>query len=235
MNFRDRIKELRRVRASELRDHPMNYRTHGPAQRTRMTGILSELGFVDAVLVRELPDGGLELIDGHMRKDLADDAEIPVLVTDLDEAEAAAALATFDQIGKLSDEDPEKLGQLAASIAAEEADLRRMLDELIVEAERTMADAGEEQPASHKPRSDEMELAPHEHYDYLVVLARTTDDWHRLLDLLEVPVVSRRGRIGAARGFPAARMIQRLEAVQSPTADTQSKGKDGKPKSRRTK
>jgi hypothetical protein len=33
MMIRDRIKELRRVRASELKPHPKNWRTHPAAQR----------------------------------------------------------------------------------------------------------------------------------------------------------------------------------------------------------
>jgi hypothetical protein len=35
-----RIKELRRVRASELRPHPQNWRNHGKAQREALRAVL---------------------------------------------------------------------------------------------------------------------------------------------------------------------------------------------------
>jgi hypothetical protein len=38
--------------------------------------------------LRELPDGQLVLIDGHLRRDTMPEAVVPVLVLDLDEDEA---------------------------------------------------------------------------------------------------------------------------------------------------
>ena len=69
MKIRDRIKELRRVPARELRVHPRNWRTHPEAQQEALRGLLQELGYCDALITRELPDGGLELIDGHLRRE----------------------------------------------------------------------------------------------------------------------------------------------------------------------
>ncbi|MCP4549634.1 MAG: hypothetical protein GY835_24530, partial [bacterium] len=57
MMIRDRIKELRRVKASELRPHPANWRTHPKAQQDALRGVLAEIGYADALLCRELPDG----------------------------------------------------------------------------------------------------------------------------------------------------------------------------------
>ena len=67
MRIRDRIKELRRVKADRLRPHPKNWRTHPQRQQDALRGILAEIGYADALLARELPDGSLELIDGHLR------------------------------------------------------------------------------------------------------------------------------------------------------------------------
>jgi len=41
MNIRDRIKELRRVRAGDLQPHPKNWRTH-PEEQNALRGILAE-------------------------------------------------------------------------------------------------------------------------------------------------------------------------------------------------
>ncbi|KKK79102.1 hypothetical protein LCGC14_2836880, partial [marine sediment metagenome] len=64
--FRDRVRELRRVPASELLANPRNWRRHPGAQVAALRGVLAEIGFADAMIARETPEG-LELIDGHLR------------------------------------------------------------------------------------------------------------------------------------------------------------------------
>ena len=63
--IRDRIKELRRIRAGDLHASPKNWRTHPREQVAALQGALREIGYADALLARELPDGSLELIDGQ--------------------------------------------------------------------------------------------------------------------------------------------------------------------------
>src|SRR6187401_2079322 len=98
MQIRDRIKDLRRVRAGDLRPHPKNWRTHPEAQQNALRGILAEVGFVDALMVRELPNGALQIVDGHLRAETTPDSAVPVLVVDLDDNEAEKVLATFDPL-----------------------------------------------------------------------------------------------------------------------------------------
>jgi hypothetical protein len=45
MQIRDRIIGLRRVRASELRPSPANWRTHPAAQSDALRGLLAEIGY----------------------------------------------------------------------------------------------------------------------------------------------------------------------------------------------
>lgn len=132
MKIRDRIKSLRRVKASELAPNPRNWRKHPQAQADAMRGILAEVGYAGAVLARETPDG-LQLIDGHLRAELDPDGKIPVLVLDVTEAEANKILATFDPIGAAAEADPEKLAALLAEIDVESEALDAMLGELAAE------------------------------------------------------------------------------------------------------
>jgi hypothetical protein len=71
MKIRDRIKEFRRVPASELQPNPKNWRTHPLAQQDALKRILAEIGFADALLARETPEGGMMLMDGHLRAETA--------------------------------------------------------------------------------------------------------------------------------------------------------------------
>ncbi len=107
MEFRDRVKELRRVPARELRRHPLNWRRHPASQRAVLEGVLGELGFAGALVARELEDGTLELIDGHLRAETAGSETVPVLVVDLSEVEAKKLLSVYDPIGGMAERDGE--------------------------------------------------------------------------------------------------------------------------------
>ncbi len=129
MKLRDRIKELRRVKASELLPNPANWRTHPPKQLDALRGSLSEIGWADAVLARETSDG-LVVIDGHARVEVAPDAEIPVLVLDVTEEEAALLLATLDPLAGLAGTDAAKLDDLLNELKPQSEALNELLEGL---------------------------------------------------------------------------------------------------------
>lgn len=129
MKIRDRIKELRRVPASELLPNPKNWRTHPDAQKDALRGILAEVGIAGAVLARETPNG-LMLIDGHLRAETIDDTPVPVLVLDVSEAEADKLLATYDPLSAMAESDPVKLDALMREIDTGSEALQQMLSDL---------------------------------------------------------------------------------------------------------
>jgi DNA modification methylase len=133
MKLRDRIKEFRRVKAADILPNPANWRTHPKAQQDALRGILAEVGIADALLVRET-EAGLQLIDGHLRADTAPDAEWPVLILDVDDAEAAMLLATVDPLAAMAATDPAKLEELLREVDTGNEALRQMLSELAKES-----------------------------------------------------------------------------------------------------
>ena len=144
MKIRDRIKELRRVKAHELRPNAKNWRTHPQAQRDVLCGLLAEIGYADALLARELPDGSLELIDGHLRAETTPDMEVPVLIVDLDDAEAAKLLALHDPVAAMAEADQGLLGTLLAEVETENEAIGRLIEQMAAEgqAEGTPIDPG---------------------------------------------------------------------------------------------
>lgn len=133
MLIRDRIRELRRVPANQLRPNPKNWRTHPTEQLDALKGVLAEVGFAGASLARELDDGSLMLIDGHARAEVSGDAMVPVLILDVTESEADKILATFDTLGGLATTDVERLDALLQSVSTESAAVEAMLDDLAKE------------------------------------------------------------------------------------------------------
>ena len=135
MHIRDRIKEFRRVKASQLRPHPKNWRTHPAAQQDALRGVLAEIGYAGALLARELPDGSLELIDGHLRAETTPDVEVPVLVLDLDEQEAAKLLALHDPLAGMAEANDEVLAELLAHVETENDAVQSLLDQMLGESD----------------------------------------------------------------------------------------------------
>jgi hypothetical protein len=134
VKIRDRIKELRRVPADQLQPNPKNWRTHPESQANALRGVLAEVGIASAVLARETPEGGLMLIDGHLRTETLHNAEIPVLVLDVTEEEADKILATFDPLGAMAESDADALRALLEDVETGSQELADMLTALAEDA-----------------------------------------------------------------------------------------------------
>jgi hypothetical protein len=103
------------VPAADLRANPRNYRTHPEPQREALRGILGEVGIADALLAYETPEG-LTLIDGHLRLGELAEAEVPVLVLDVTEAEADKLLVTLDPLAAMAEMDARRLDDLLRDV-----------------------------------------------------------------------------------------------------------------------
>ncbi len=135
--IRDRIVGLRRVRADTLLPNPKNWRRHPKAQGEALKGLLQEIGYADALLARETPDG-LMLIDGHLRAETTPKTEVPVLVLDLDEAEADKLLLTLDPLAAMAEMDGAATQALLEGVQTESDGVRAMLAGLQDEAQRLL-------------------------------------------------------------------------------------------------
>jgi len=130
MNIRNRVKALRNVRAADLAPNPKNWRTHPKSQQDALRGILAEVGYADALLARELEDGRLMLVDGHLRAETTPDLEVPVLVLDINEAEADKLLLSLDPLAALAETNAVALDQLLREVDTGSEGLQQMYADL---------------------------------------------------------------------------------------------------------
>jgi ubiquinone/menaquinone biosynthesis C-methylase UbiE len=130
MTIRDRVKELRRVRAGDLQENAANWRRHPKAQVDALAGVISEIGFAGALIAYEDDNGTLTLIDGHMRAGVSADQELPVVVLDVNEAEAKKLLATYDPIGAMAQTDTDALMSLLGDATFQAEPVNAMLEAL---------------------------------------------------------------------------------------------------------
>lgn len=155
MQLRDRIKELRRVPASQLRPNPKNWRTHPEAQQNALRGVLAEIGIANAVLARELPDGSLMLIDGHLRAETLGAETVPVLILDVDEAEADKLLVTLDPLAAMAETDTDKLNDLVNEIGETTEAIQSIIETMILPGASELFD--NEPPADFKEYDETIE------------------------------------------------------------------------------
>ena len=141
MEIRNRIKELRQVKASELLPNPKNWRKHPAGQADALRGALAEIGYADALIAYETP-GGLMLIDGHLRAETTPDMEVPVLVTDLDDQEANKLLATLDPLSAMAEADGDILASLLSDVSFTNESLKTMLDMLQISSNSLLDEMG---------------------------------------------------------------------------------------------
>jgi hypothetical protein len=173
MKVRDRIKAFKRVPASELLPNPKNWRTHPKEQQDALRGVLAEIGIADACIARELPDGSLMLIDGHLRAETVADAKVPVLILDVTEEEADKLLLTLDPLASMADSDADKLQELLKGVATDNEALQQMMEGLQLQAlamsptqdipdgdEESDGDEGDDSEAN--PYTDKVEVPPYE-------------------------------------------------------------------------
>lgn len=183
MEIRDRITELRRVPASELRANPKNWRAHPKEQQAAMSSVLQKIGYADALLARETEDG-LLLIDGHLRQDLTPDAIVPVLILDVDEDEADYLLATFDPLGAMAETDKDSLADLLADVEIENAELDDYLHGLLGREKEAPDISPEDDDIPEEAPAFSKEGFVWKLGDHKLIVGDSTDPdvWRRLMD-----------------------------------------------------
>jgi DNA modification methylase len=186
---RDRIVELRRVPAGTLLPDPRNWRRHPPAQRAALRAMLGDVGYADALLVRETDDG--MLIDGHLRADTTPEQVVPVLVLDVDEAEAGRILATLDPLAGLATIDEQMLRDLLEEVRVPDDDLLAHLRSVAGFEDQPVGptDPDDVPPVAAEPRARPGDLWLMGEHRLLCGDSRSPADVARLLDGISVDLI----------------------------------------------
>jgi hypothetical protein len=187
--IKDRIVEFKRIKAGELQDHQGNWRLHPQFQRDALRGILGDVGIADVLKAYHSErQGGLTLIDGHLRKEDYPDVEWPVVVLDITDQEADLLLSVYDPLAALAGMDREKTIELTERAVTDDLAVRELLMQIHEQAQKMEEEeAGEaDDGGDPEPGPEEMALQPFEHYDYVVLMFKTTFDFERALDLFGI-------------------------------------------------
>jgi len=128
--WRNRIVGAGEEDPGQLVANPANWRLHPGPQRDALRGSLSEIGWVQQVMVNRRTGF---IVDGHARVEEAltrNERTVPVLYVDLDPEEEALVLATLDPIGAMAGRDDAQLTELLSGLAVDDEGLAALLADL---------------------------------------------------------------------------------------------------------
>ena len=127
-------------------------------------------GFCPSLLAYELPDGRLELIDGHLRRDLDPDMEVEVEILDVNDTEARRLLLSSDPLAALAENQEQLQRRLLELTPTVNPELREMW-------ERAAANAVGPPP---KPSGRDLEVGREQYYVLSPVATTCTNGncWH---------------------------------------------------------
>ena len=138
--FRSRIVGEGELRPSELLDNPRNWRKHPTAQLEALRGLLTEVGWVQRVIVNR--ETG-HIVDGHARVELARERKeptVPVLYVALTPEEEGLVLAALDPIGGMAETDQAALDAILEGLESNDSALNELLQTMRVESENATPD-----------------------------------------------------------------------------------------------
>ena len=192
MTLRIRNKGLRKIRVADIVDNEKNFRTHGDGQRKAFRATVESIGFYGYPDVFE-DNGGVKLIDGHLRKqDLIDeygeDTEIEVNVTDFDQREADIALATHDPLAGMADTDLTQIAELVddddlAALLDEQLDLSSLEEPVEVEDVEPQISRADELQAKWKVEKGQVwSIVGKQSHRLMCGDCRDTEDTDKLID-----------------------------------------------------
>lgn len=128
--WRSRIVGHDVVAPATLTPHPENWRTHPAAQTRALAGTLTEVGWVQNVIVNKRTG---RIVDGHARVELAlsrNEPGVPVVYVDLTEDEERLVLLSLDPLASLAETNLDMLDRLLDNVRVDNNDLRELLDSL---------------------------------------------------------------------------------------------------------
>jgi hypothetical protein len=126
--WRNRIVGEGEKPASEFIAHELNWRTHSKTQKSALSGLLTEVGWVQRVVVSHRTG---KTLDGHARVEealaLGADTPVPYVEVDLTHEEERKILRFLDPIGALAGSDAEKLDELTSLLDVENEALLELI------------------------------------------------------------------------------------------------------------
>jgi len=198
----------------ELRPHPKNPNQHSETQIAMLADLIMTVGWRFPIVVSKRSD---YIIAGHARLAAAQRLNLEVVPVDYQdfasEQEEMIQLLADNKIPELAVRDTDLEREVMARLLADNTSTV-MLGYLPKELDALMKVKEKQEGLEHQT-IPAMELMPHEHYDYIVLMFRHDYDWTHALQSLGITdvdfsVVKQKKKIGLGRIIDGTRILSRL-------------------------
>lgn len=200
-----------------LMPNPENWRLHGDLQSRTMDDVLSEVGWIQQIIVNKTTG---KIVDGHLRVKLSierNEPLVPVTYVELSEDEERKALLTLDPLSGLADADIEQFTNLVTGMDTDSLWIRELMDST---RSKILNDDAEDEKENEEGAGGadeenipEMELQPFEGYDYVMLIFKNTQDFHSICDKLKIKKV-KITHPGGMTKIGMGRVIDGVDAVR---------------------
>jgi len=212
LDIRVRCGFTKLVPLRQLKPHPENPHKHPQTQVALLSELITSIGWRYPIVVSK--QSGF-IVSGHLRLIVAKRLEMPkapVEVQDFEtEENERTQLLADNRMPELAQIDGDALALILTRLRERNANVAltgydaKTVEQILKAARKAVTDKGQPIP--------EMELQPFEHYDYIVLMFKTTQDWMRALQLFKIKdvnfsIVPEYKRIGLGRVVDGARILQ---------------------------
>jgi len=130
MEWKNRIVGHGDALVDEILFNPLNWRVHPKVQQDGLAGVLSEVGWVQTVIINRVTGN---LIDGHLRVQLAARegyTTVPATYVDLTPDEEMLVLATLDPLAAMAATDRAKLDELLHQVQSDDERVQQLMADI---------------------------------------------------------------------------------------------------------
>ncbi len=198
------------VPAKSLAPHPDNIRLHPGRQVEQVRQLIEQIGWAQAILVYPHGDGW-RILDGHLRANLDPEADVPVLTTDLNEAEADLLLATLDATRDTARFSKDKLQRIVERIGRS-IQSNPILEDIQEHIKQHAPPTASEDGGLHSKTDAErdLELKTGEHYDFLVIQSANRREYRALCEAVGLSVPTYRPNTPVMRAIHGKELLNLL-------------------------
>jgi ParB-like chromosome segregation protein Spo0J len=128
--FRNKVTGHGIMSVEDLAANPLNWRTHGDAQKQALAGAIDDVGYIRSVTFNKTTG---HVLDGHLRVKLALESgvkELPVEFVELSPDDEAKALLTLDPIGAMAGADKANMESLLQMVNSDDERMQELLESI---------------------------------------------------------------------------------------------------------
>ena len=210
--------KTKKMKLSELEVSDENPRTISEMAKRGLKQSIKKFGYLGGIVYNKRTK---KIVGGNQKVALLKEMgieEAEVIVVDINEIEEKALMLALNNQG-IQGEFSSEVQNILDDIKAEGPDLFDELRLFTISFDDEELDLGTSEIETEESIYEQTILQPFEHYDYVVILSRTTQDWEWLKEFLELKHVdasiAKAKKIGIGRAIDVKDLMKKVDECRT--------------------